>query len=664
VTITQPARTTFNPELQGLRAIAILLVVIYHAQHRRLPGGYIGVDVFFVISGFLITGLLAREAEATGTVHLARFYARRARRLLPAAMLVLIATVVMARLTSSPLELKMFGSVAMATALYVSNFWFAHLATDYLRAGEASTNTLLHYWSLCVEEQFYLLWPALILLLLWAFRKSRRVDSVLITGLLGVGIVSLITSIVVTKVNHPWGFFGTPARAWEFAFGGVTALIVGRRGSGSAGFASAIAAIGIACVVSAAFLFDEQTSVPGFAALLPVVGTCFVLAISTRELGTPVTSFLRTRPLQILGDLSYSWYLWHWPVMLLLRDRGDEASLTPGAAGAVISLGLAWLTFQLIERPVREYKPLVARSRLSIAGGLLLAAVGACAGLVVRQSAVAALKLPAQRRYQAALEDVTRVYADGCHATFLAVTLLDCVYGRTSSDSTMMLIGDSHAAQWFPAAEAVALRRGWRLVSLTKSACPPFAFQPFDHTLGRGYFECTAWQERVLQRVAQLRPALVILALSADYDLHEGGNEKAPLQIGLWRSGVRQTLRRLRPVVGSLVLLRDTPVLSESAPKCLARAEWLGKDKVTACAFSPVGAPSRITEEIAVEEVERSGTAEVVDMGSAICPRRRCGDERIGLVLFLDHHHMTATFSRTLAPELDARITEALRVAR
>ena len=663
MTITQPARTTFNPELQGLRAIAILLVVAYHAQHRLLSGGYIGVDVFFVISGFLITGLLAREAEATGTVQLARFYARRARRLLPAAMLVLIATVVMARLTDSPLELKMFGSVAVATALYVSNFWFAYLATDYLRAGEADISPLLHYWSLCVEEQFYLLWPALILLLLWAFRKSRRVDSVLTVGLLSVGIGSLLTSIVLTRINQPWSFFGTPARAWEFAFGGVTALIVGRRGSGSAGFANAIAALGIACVVSAAFLFDEQTAIPGFAALLPVGGTCLVLAMSTRELGTSVTAFLRTRPLQTLGDLSYSWYLWHWPVILFLKDRGDKASLIPGAAGAVISLGLAWVTFKLIEKPIREYTPLVARSRLSIAGGLLLAAVGAFAGLVVRQSAAAALAVPAQRRYQAAVEDHPRVYADGCHAVFLAVALQDCVYGRTSSDSTMMLIGDSHAAQWFPAAEAVALRRGWRLVSLTKSGCPPFAFEPFDRTVRRAYVECTDWQERVFQRVARLRPALVILALSNRYDLHEGGNQKAPLEIELWRSGVRETLRRLRPVVGSVVLIRDTPFLSENAPKCLARAEWLGKDKATACAFSPVGAPSRITEQIAVEEFQRSGTAEVVDMGSAICPRGPCGYERSGLVLFLDNHHLTATFSRTLAPELDTRITAALRVA-
>ena len=659
----QPARTTFNPDLQGLRAIAILLVVAYHAQHHLLPGGYIGVDVFFVISGFLITGLLAKEVEATGTIQLARFYARRARRLLPAAMLVLIATVVMVRLTSSPLELKMFGSAAIATALYVSNFWFAHLATDYLRAGEADINPLLHYWSLCVEEQFYLLWPALILLLLWAFRKSRRVDSVLIAGLLGVGLVSLIISIVVTRISQPWGFFGTPARAWEFALGGVTVLLVGRRGAGPSWVANPVAAIGIACIVSAALLFNERTPIPGFAALLPVGGTCLVLAMSKRQIGTAVTSFLRTRAFQILGDLSYSWYLWHWPVILLLRSRRDEASITPGAVGAIVSLGLAWLTFKFVEKPIREYVPLVTRSGLSIAGGLLLAAIGAGAGLVVRQSATAALALPAQRRYQAAVEDHPRVYADGCHAVFLAVTLPDCMYGRISSDSTMMLIGDSHAAQWFPAAEAVALRHGWRLVSLTKSSCPPFAFEPFDPTVRRAYSECTVWQERVFQRVARLRPALVILAVSTHYDLHEGGNERAPLQIEVWRSAVRETLRRLRPVVGGVVLIRDTPFLPERAPRCLSRAEWLGKDKATACAFAPVGAPSGIIEQIAVEEMERSGTGAVVDMGSAICPRGPCGYERNGLVLFLDDHHLTATFSRSLAPELDARITAALRVA-
>ncbi|HXQ29084.1 MAG TPA: acyltransferase family protein [Gemmatimonadales bacterium] len=663
MTTTPPARTTFNPEIQGLRAIAILLVVAYHAHHSLLPGGYIGVDVFFVISGFLITGLLAREAEATRTIQLTRFYARRARRLLPAAMLVLIATVAVVRRTLPPFELKSFSSVAISTALYVGNFWFAHIATDYLRAGEAHVNPLLHYWSLCVEEQFYLIWPALILLVLWGCRKSRRVDSVLIATLLGVGLVSLLTSILVTKIDRPWAFFATPARAWEFACGGVTGLIVRSRGSGSARFANTVAAIGIACIAGAAFFFDDRTAFPGYAALLPVCGASLVLAVSTRDRGTPVTSALRARPLQILGDLSYSWYLWHWPVMLLLRNGGEEASLTRGAAGAVISLGLAWLTFHTIENPIRESKLLIARSRLSIAGGLALAALGASTGLVTRHTARAALDLPAQRPYESAVDDIARVKADGCHLNFFSVTLRDCVYGRTSADSTMMLIGDSHAEQWFPAAEAMALRRGWRLISLTKAACPPFPYQPFDTTLDRPYVECTAWQEQVVRRVASTRPTLVIIGLSSGYDLHEDGDEKAPLEIARWRSAVRETLNRLRPLVGDLVLLRDTPVLTESAPACLSRAAWLAQDKDTVCRFSPVSAPTQIAEQIAVAEFDRSGTAEVVDMGSAICPDTWCGYERGGLVLFHDNNHLTATFSRTLGPELDERITLALRAA-
>jgi peptidoglycan/LPS O-acetylase OafA/YrhL len=662
VTISPSARTPFNEELQGLRAFAILLVVAYHAQHRLAPGGYIGVDVFFVISGFLITGQLAREAEGTGTIQLTRFYARRARRLLPAAMLVLVATVVMVHRTLPPFELKSFSSVAISNALYVGNFWFAHIATDYLRAGEVDISPLLHYWSLCVEEQFYLVWPALILFVLWAGRKSRRVDSVLTATLLVVGIVSLSISILMTRIDHPWAFFATPARAWEFACGGMTGLIVHSRGSGSPKLANTLAALGIACILGAAFWFDDRTSFPGYVALLPVLGTCFVLAVTTREHGTAVTSLLRVRPFQVLGDLSYSWYLWHWPVMLVLRGRESEASLTRSAAGAVISLGLAWLTFNAIENPIRESKWLIARSRLSIAGGLALAGLGASAGVIIRHGATVALDLPAQRPYQAAVADIPRVKADGCHINFFAVTVRDCVYGRTSADSTMMLIGDSHAEQWFPAAEAVALRRGWRLISLTKAACPPFPYQPFDRALDRPYVECTTWQERVFRRVASVRPALVILALSSDYDLHEGGDEKAPLEIGLWRSAVRETLRRLRPVVGHLVLLRDTPVLAESAPACLSRAVWLGLDKEKVCRFTPVGRPSQIAEQIAVEEFERSGTAQVVDMGSAICPNEWCGDERGGLVLFHDNNHLTATFSRLLAPALNERIAQALRV--
>jgi peptidoglycan/LPS O-acetylase OafA/YrhL len=651
----------YNDDLQGLRSVAILLVVLYHIDHSLMPGGYIGVDVFFAISGFLITSLLAREIRKSDTVDLPRFWARRARRLLPAAILVLIATVVIARFAFSPLRLKMFASGAAATSLYMGNFWFAYLSTDYLRATEAHFNPLLHYWSLCVEEQFYLLWPPLILLLVrvWGRKQRRDAGSLLIRGLAVVAVLSLAASILLTNRSQPWAFFGTPARAWEFALGGITALIVIRRSPQSNGLANALVALGVICLGTASVLFNDGTAFPGFAALLPVIGTCLVLSVSTRAQHTPATTFLRVKPMQVIGDLSYSWYLWHWPVILLVQQSFAGASpILLGAIGALLSLSLAWVTFVLVENPLRFQPRLIASNQLSIAMGSALAIVGAVIALAERQGAAVALQSPVQQRYEQADQDVPRIYKDGCHAVFSVVDVPECVYGQTAGDTTIVLFGDSHAAQWFPALEQIATHRNWRLVSMTKTGCPPFVFEPVDPILGRSYTECTRWRELMFQRMTALHPDLVILGAAAVYDLDVEAEKHTGGATEQWRAGVRRTLDRLFALRVPFAVMRDVPQLTERAPECLSRAAWLYQDATAACTFVP-GPPERPEEIIAFTESTRAG-ALVIDMNPAICPHGPCPLERDGMVLYSDDNHLSATFSRSLASALESSIESVL----
>src|SRR5687768_9708620 len=303
----------FRPDLEGLRAIAVLLVLLYHAGVAAFGGGYVGVDVFFVLSGFLITGLIVRELEATGSIGLAAFYARRARRLLPAAALALAVTVIASAILLPSLRVGDVAVDAAAAALYVSNIRFAVQATDYLQASQAPS-PLLHYWSLGVEEQFYLFWPALLLLatrLGWGSIPRLA----LMVGVVSAG--SFVLSLVLTQVSAPWAFYSLPTRAWELGIGALIALAALRSVAlpPSAAVASGIA--GVAMIVAAGTFIDTSTPFPGTAALLPTAGAGLVIVAG---LGTrlPVPSrILTVAPLRWLGRISYSLYLWHWPIIVI-----------------------------------------------------------------------------------------------------------------------------------------------------------------------------------------------------------------------------------------------------------------------------------------------------------------------------------------------------------
>jgi peptidoglycan/LPS O-acetylase OafA/YrhL len=497
-----PSKEGFRPDVEGLRAVAVGAVLLYHAGVPFAPGGYVGVDVFFVISGFLITGLLLRELESAGTVALARFYSRRAKRLLPLTVVVLAVVVLLSWLLFDPVRMDEVSLGVVASGLYVMNWLLAVRATDYFAAG-LQASPVQHFWTLAVEEQFYLLWPTVLLIVAWWSRRTGRgLRPVLAVTIAAIVVSSLAYSIYSTESQAGAAYFSTLTRVWELALGGMLALVpVSRLGNLPRAWAGLMAWAGLGAIAFSTVRFNDDTLFPGYAALLPTLGTAAVIAagFATTPGKTPAGAarLLTLGPIRHVGRLSYSWYLWHWPPLVFAAALWGSLSPLEGTAVLAASYFPALLTNRLIEKPFL-YSEMLTRfprralalggacTSLSVALGLLLFAVtptvpeapesqvaGAATlhnGHALQTSAKAVHPTPREAETK---ENRPRMYADGCHLDLTEVESPECVYGNPSSDTTVVLFGDSHAMQWFPALNSLARERNWRLVGFTKSACPP-----------------------------------------------------------------------------------------------------------------------------------------------------------------------------------------------
>lgn len=372
---TAPGDRTFRPDVQGLRALAIALVVLFHAGVPGITGGFVGVDVFFVVSGFVITGLLLRERGATGRNSVLAFYGRRARRILPAATLVIILSVLATYHWLGFLTGNNTATDGRYASLFVVNFHFISEGTNYL-ASQLPPSPLQNYWSLSVEEQFYVVYPALFIgVAAVAWRRvslAKRLAAVLTCGI----VASFAWSIVQTSSNPTAAFFSPFTRAWELALGGLVAV-------GSSWFrripgrvAAAATWLGLAGILTSAFLYSAATPYPGSAVALPVLSTAALIAAGTAVPGLGVESVLGVRPLQWLGDISYSLYLWHFPLLIIpMEYAGHQLSVKDNLGWVALAVVLAYASYRLLENPLRHARRLRKSWRLSIGMGLLLIAI-------------------------------------------------------------------------------------------------------------------------------------------------------------------------------------------------------------------------------------------------------------------------------------------------
>ncbi len=686
-------RSSFRPDIEGLRAIAVLLVLAYHARIPGLTGGYIGVDVFYVVSGFLITGLIVRELETTGRVDLLTFYARRARRLLPAALVVIAVTIVASAIVLPPLRMIDVAGDAAAAAVYVSNIRFAAQATDYLQA-ELDPSPLLHFWSLGVEEQFYLFWPALLLVVAGRGTSIARVGVTVAV----VAAISFVLSIAWTSTDAPLAFFLLPARAWELAVGAALALGAVRLARLPAGASGALVVVGLGLIGLGAVIFDLATPFPGTAALLPVGGAALVIAGGLRQPLGPMSRLISIAPMRWIGGISYSLYLWHWPLLVLPAAAVGSALPGPVRVALVgVTFVLAEASRRWIEDPIRHgrsarvrpSRALVTAAAISVAVAVVslglgrltapVAVAGVTGGPIVvdlptpipsptagTTSSPGATSAPTPDPTRAATaagpvpddlvpslatvrDDIPVIYDDACHAEWRETHPPACVYGQANSPTTVVLIGDSHAAHWFPTFERLADERGWRFVSMTKSACPVADLRVYNASLKREYIECTDWRSAVLARIAEERPAMVAISDSRAGQLWvDGATVASTDREDLWAAGLRRAIVAIDEVADHVLVIGDTPNPVGDPPVCLS--DHL--DDALACATpaSKALGPIRTATERAVS-AETGAT--FVDPSPWLCPTEPC-PAIIGRVLvYRDGHHMTTPFAAALAPYLE-----------
>ncbi len=688
------ARPEFRPDIEGLRAVAVLAVIAFHTG--ALGGGFIGVDVFFVISGFLITRILWTELAVTGTVALTRFYAARARRLLPAAATVLVVTAVATVALLPPLQARSALDDGLASALYVGNYRFAMTGTDYL--AHTAPSPFQHYWSLGVEEQFYLLWPALLLATGWLWRRRRRMRRPSAAPYLALLAViaagSLTLSVSWTHSSPPWAFFSLPTRAWELAAGGLVALTVPLWRRLPAGFAAIAGFGGLGVIGWAATQIDDRTPYPGTAAVLPVIGTVLLIVAGCATPTRGAGRLLSMPAMRAVGRLSYSWYLWHWPLLVFAPIMVGHPLGWPGRLAAVAaSFLLAVLTLRYVERPIRYSRPLRRSAGRSLALGSVVTAAAVSAAVILPMvvpvpvgrgepapaavvhsaarpadpliSAVAAARTAVADSAQrdeipvdlsppltAAPADKPEIFRNGCVRSWLDVGVPDCVSGDPNGRTTVALVGDSHAAMWHPALEPVAQQHNWRLVTMGKVTCPLQDMPISSPYLGRAYAECEQWRAEVLARLKTERPRLVVLSMSRRYGADFGFTSYDPA----WIASLTDLVGDLRASTGARVLvLGPVPDPHTNVPVCLSAH----LDDALAC--TPDRATGLNAEGIAAEsKATGAGGGQYADLSQLFCDAKVCPVVIGSDLVFRDDNHVTASFARTLTPVLGTIVEQAI----
>ncbi|MDV3219806.1 acyltransferase family protein [Intrasporangium sp.] len=679
---SQDPRAPMRGDIEGLRSVAVLFVLVYHLGVDRLSGGFAGVDVFFVISGFLITAGLLTEAERSGTVSLTKFYARRARRLLPAATVVLVFTALAGWRVLPSAHWEALSSDIAAAALYVVNWALAFRSVDYL-AEDEGVSAVQHYWSLSVEEQFYVVIPIMMIALAWlARRRGWGVRRSITVAIAAIVLASFAFSVVHTDASPQTAYFYSTTRAWELGIGSLVACAVPLLKRLTVPVASALAMAGVALIAAAGLVITTSTPWPGSAALVPTVGTAAVIAAGVAHSRTLVGRLLGLRPLVWIGGLSYSIYLWHWPLIIL---SGYVVDLTRWhkVGLAIASVGFAWLSKKLVEDPIRFGPTFARRSRPTLvmgAAGMALSLVAA--GLVWTQaprltdrpaSAVGAAALPepgtTSKTYArtprpqlgpeitrsgmvypvpaAAPKDIPAYYADDCQIQQGDESLrLDCVYGDPEGDVTVALAGDSKAGQWFDALDRISKAHGWRLELYLKSACGLNPEQPKP--------DCRAYNDKVMDRLTSREHRVDYVVTSAGRGT--SGRED-PSEERAFVEGYDSYWRRLEAVGTKIIALSDSPQPGGKGTRYECVEE--NPDDFLKCAF---GANDGLGTDSLRRAVELDSSRTWLDLNTWVCPETPQGQCPVvigNLLVYRQGSHVTSTYVESMTPIIERLFVEA-----
>jgi peptidoglycan/LPS O-acetylase OafA/YrhL len=691
------AAQRFRPDIQGLRAVAVLAVALDHAGVWPFRSGFVGVDVFFVVSGFLITQLLLVEAHRTGRISLAGFYARRARRILPAATLVLVVVVLAAALLLSRVDAVTVAQDAVWASLFGANITYGRQGTDYF-AADLPPSPLTHYWSLSIEEQYYLAWPALLaVVVLLAVRAGRgRVRNPLTVGVTAVLLVAIASSfaasVTLTAQDPVGAYFSTWARIWELGVGGLAALAVPlalrlptavRAGGSWLG----LAAIGWSTV------FVDETRFPGWVVAVPVLGTALLLlgGLGARE--RVPQRLLCLRPMRAVGDCSYSFYLWHWPALVFTARLWHEPRGLVGLAVLAAALALSAFTYRYVERPFRQ--PSSARPRV---GGVLLypvaiglsLAVAVGAGAFVRSGTPDGAAITLQHYGRTPGAPAPHFDRDPVRALVQASALAarngvgvpgdlrpdiftlkddvpgvgECDYhvwpraqlcrrGDVHADRVIVLVGDSHARAWIPAVEAIGREDGYATYYLVKQGCTQADLVPYSLEREDVQDGCVAFRQWAFDQIGSLHPALTILTGDAPDAVQrpDGSLAVTDREIAAeMAQGTAESVDELKGRTDRVVVLGDVPGLREQPGLCLsARSASLA-----GCAGDPRGR-GEVMNRATRGAATREGGA-FVDPTPWFCAHDVCPAVVGRTLVYRDLEHISATYAGELAGSLAAAL--------
>lgn len=664
--VEQRRTRRFLPEIQALRAIAVGLVVAFHVEPTGwFTGGFVGVDAFFVISGYLITDHLLREVDRSGTIALPSFYARRARRLLPASMLVLVALLIGSVLFLP--ERYLLGTVreVIASTFYVQNLWLASQAVTYSASNDLASPAQ-HYWSLSTEEQFYFVWPALILLGLWLARRFFRGHTVRTIGwiLLALTAASLVHSILLTNADQAMAYFVTTTRAWEFGSGALLSLLL-RRWVPGRGLGVLLRWVGVALVFGTAVTISQATPFPGWVAAVPVVGTALIILAGDTGNRDPLTWVFKFRPVQWLGDVSYAVYLWHWPLLVLVPYAvGHSLSWWEKGLVLVATGVLSQLTRRFVEIPAQRNQWWGKRVRRTLV--VVFAAMALIAG-----SAFAAGRVTEIGQQNESAAVVARIDQDPCGGAKAAlnpecpdpfgqpatvpVTELDAPYGDPCLqgnchpdlvDRKVALVGDSHAQSLWPGLVTLGKEKGWDVKGYFEGGCPAtYARTPSFWGGPRDSDEqCADFARRTTEQLRENRPDLIIVVGAVMTDWYSPNQAVAGFH-ALWRDWEQ---------IAPIVVVRDYPGTGgQHMPSCLAQhaGDQLACAVPRAEALTPRDLQYEAAGTFGSDRVSR------IELTEAFCDDQQCYPVIGGLPVYYDGDHITKNYAHTLAPLLAEKIS-------
>jgi peptidoglycan/LPS O-acetylase OafA/YrhL len=674
---------TIRRDVQILRGYSVLAVVFYHADFLGFKSGFIGVDIFFVISGFLIIGKISRELAA-GTFQLLNFWERRIRRLLPASFVVVLITLLFAPLFLTKPDFMTAQRDALFSSLNLVNWHFANQNTDYWSATQVSP--FLHFWSLSVEEQFYILTP-IALIASWSFlslinRPKLPTFNLVLFAISGVSFLAMLLPIWDTSSLY----FNSFTRVWEFTLGGVTALLANRQHlkvNNALKAASIFGLIGLS-------LLPHSGTYPGPLTLIPVFLTCLYLWLKEfKEPKTKASEYL-SGFFERIGDYSYSIYLWHWPITVYAFSYIYGADFLVGQTSISSKLFViaasfiaGWMSFKFIETPTRSLKwnkkGFQKWIALSVASfvvilGTQTAIANTTAGRLLPSPAEVAspaannlnpspisnpdfaeifanqvdVKLePANpsnaldAEIKQMLRNRAEIYKNGCHLeSGISKYATLCEFGDLSSTRSVMLIGDSHAANWFPAINSAAGESNFKLLSRTKSSCGLLSIEEMERPSEVSQ-DCLQWRRLMLQEIERAQPELVVVSQmvirpeNSNLDKAEFQDYNQQLRVELVRE-----LQMLSSIAKKVLFIDDIPQLSFDPKKCL---ETFSPDSCTSNRESREVAPSYL-------HIEKITNLKSVNFNDLICAQNKCSATNSKGIVYRDSHHLTEAFSRSLAP--------------